>query len=355
VVIGSPVAVADADPGTAARRRLSLDRTNDAVRADTAALQRDLEAPVISIPARLAAGLFARRSAGGAPITILPCDNLPERRPLTAAVVRDLVADVENSLLGWIDENFDFARQWWTALRRRRVRRTAWWSCGAGVRGRGSGADRAVQRMRGQREVPRRPACLVRIGRPSGRDVTPYDERKLWLLNGSHSLLAYAGSIRGHTTIDEAIADPECRSWVEQFWAEAGQYLTLGRQAAARVHLDAARAVQQSACPAPAEPDRLRTAPGRCPCILPTHRAERAAGRMPIGCATGVAASVLHLRGQGAQVKDEGAAAGRQPRPDCCDSGSSHHPGSRRRGRCGTDRPDPHPRPRPGGNSLIRH
>src|SRR5215207_9768203 len=101
----------------------------------------------------------------------------------------------------------------------------------AGVRGRGSGTDRAVQRMGGQREVPRRPACLVRIGRPSGRDVTPYEERKLWLLNGSHSLLAYAGSIRGHTTIDDAIADSECRSWVEQFWAEAGQYLTLGREA----------------------------------------------------------------------------------------------------------------------------
>ena len=29
-------------------------------------------------------------------------------------------------------------------------------------------------------------------------DITPYEHRKLWLLNGAHSLLAYAGSIRGH-------------------------------------------------------------------------------------------------------------------------------------------------------------
>jgi fructuronate reductase len=44
---------------------------------------------------------------------------------------------------------------------------------------------------------------------------------------------------------------------------------------------------------------------------LPTIRAERAAGRVPIGCATTVAAWVLHLRGLGARIKDAGAAAAR--------------------------------------------
>ena len=28
-------------------------------------------------------------------------------------------------------------------------------------------------------------------------DVTPFEQRKLWLLNGAHSLLAYAGSRAG--------------------------------------------------------------------------------------------------------------------------------------------------------------
>ena len=44
---------------------------------------------------------------------------------------------------------------------------------------------------------------------------------------------------------------------------------------------------------------------------MPTIRAERAAGRVPIGCATTVAAWVLHLRGLGAPIKDAGAAAAR--------------------------------------------
>ena len=41
--------------------------------------------------------------------------------------------------------------------------------------------------------------------------------------------------------------------------------------------------------------------------ILPTVRAERAAGRVPVGGATTLAAWVLHLRGLGAPVKDPGA------------------------------------------------
>ena len=40
-------------------------------------------------------------------------------------------------------------------------------------------------------------------------------------------MLAYAGSIRGLSTIDEAIGDPGCRSWVEMFWDEACRHLTL--------------------------------------------------------------------------------------------------------------------------------
>jgi fructuronate reductase len=41
--------------------------------------------------------------------------------------------------------------------------------------------------------------------------------------------------------------------------------------------------------------------------ILPPLVAERADGRMPVGCATAVAAWILHLRGHGAPIKDPGA------------------------------------------------
>jgi fructuronate reductase len=285
-----------------------LDRTHDAVQADIAALRGDPEAAVTSIPGKLVAGLLARRSAGAGSITILPCDNLPESGSLTAAVVGDFAADVDHSLIDWISENVDFA----TSMVDRITPAT-------------SPDDRLlVARTQGYEDaspVPTEPfsewviSGNFRAGRPAWHesgarivdDVTPYEQRKLWLLNGSHSLLAYAGSIRGHTTIDEAIADPECRSWVEEFWTEAGRNLVLGTEAAATYtsalverfgNLRVRHQLSQIA------PDGSRKLPIR---ILPTLRAERAAGRMPVGCATAIAAWILHLRGQGAPVKDPGA------------------------------------------------
>ena len=41
--------------------------------------------------------------------------------------------------------------------------------------------------------------------------------------------------------------------------------------------------------------------------IVPPLLAERADGQMPVGCATAIAAWILHLRGHGAPIKDPGA------------------------------------------------
>ena len=311
------VTITVTEVGYLAGPRGGLDRDHDAVQADTAALRDGAEAPVTSIPGKLVAGLLARRSARGGPITILSCDNLPENGSLTAAVVRDLAADVDESLLGWIDENVDFA----TSMVDRITPAT-------------SPEDRLlVARTQGYEDagpVPTEPFSewIISGSFPAGRpawhesgaqlvdDVTPYEQRKLWLLNGSHSLLAYAGSIRGHTTIDEAIADDECRSWVEAFWAEAGRHLVLGTEAAEAY---TSALVERFSNPrvrhqlSQIAPDGSRKVPIR---ILPTLRAERAAGRMPIGCATVIAAWVLHLRGHGAPVKDPAAGAARAAAAD---------------------------------------
>ena len=63
--------------------------------------------------------------------------------------------------------------------------------------------------------VPRRAAAPGRPPAPGSSTTSrPFEQRKLWLLNGGHSLLAYAGSARGHQTIAEAVADPVCREWM---------------------------------------------------------------------------------------------------------------------------------------------
>jgi fructuronate reductase len=219
-------------------------------------------------------------------------------------VVADLVALVDPSATGWVDEQVDFA----TSMVDRITPAT-------------TDEDRALvaaaQGYGDAAPVPTEPyaewvvAGRFRAGRPAWdeagarlvEDVTPYEQRKLWLLNGAHSLLAYAGSIRGHATIDEAIADPRCRGWVETFWDEAALHLVLPADAV----VDYRRALlERFANPrvrhllAQIAPDGSIKLPVR---IVPALRAERAEGRMPVGCATVLAAWVLHLRGQGAPLK----------------------------------------------------
>ncbi|WP_375422990.1 mannitol dehydrogenase family protein [uncultured Friedmanniella sp.] len=286
-----------------------LDTDRDVVVADLAALSADVESPVASLPAKLVAGLAARRAAGSGAITVLSCDNLPENGPVTHSVVTDLAVLLDPTLRDWIEQYVDFA----TSMVDR-------------ITPAATDDDRAlVERETGYEDaspVTTEPfsewvvSGTFPAGRPRWEDagvqlvdnVTPYEQRKLWLLNGAHSMLAYAGSIRGHETIDEAIADPDCRSWVEAFWTEATRHLSfpagqvtayrealLERFANPRTRDQLARIAADGSSKLP-----VRT--------LPTLRAERAAGRMPLGCATTVAAWVLHLRGRGAPVRDPGAA-----------------------------------------------
>jgi fructuronate reductase len=285
-----------------------LDRGRDVITADTAALQDKIEAPVSSLPGKLVAGLLARRAADAGPISILSCDNLPENGAVTRTVVTDLAAVVDDSLLTWMENNVDFA----TSMVDRITPGT-------------TAEDRSlVARAQGYEDaspVPTEPFAEWVIsgrfdaGRPAWEgagarlveDITPYEQRKLWLLNASHSLLAYAGSIRGHATIDEAIADPQCRSWVETLWDEACRHLTLPAEMIADYRVELLRRFAN-----PRVRDQLSriAADGsvKLPVrILPPLLAERTDGRMPIGGATAIAAWILHLRGHGAPVKDPGA------------------------------------------------
>jgi len=283
-----------------------LDQNVD-VAADVSALQADPRTPVSTLPGKLVAGLLARRAADSGVLTVLSCDNLPHNGSVTRIVVTDLAAQVDETLLTWIEANVEFA----SSMVDRITPAT-------------TDTDREIvaehQGYRDESPVPTEPFSewVISGSFPAGRpgwesagakvvaDVGPYEQRKLTLLNGSHSLLAYAGSIRGHESIDAAIADPTCLGWVEAFWDEAELHLTLtGTQIAdyRAALLERFRNPRIRHRLAQIAADGSSKIPVR---ILPTLRAERAAGRMPTGCATALAAWVLHLRGVGAPVNDAG-------------------------------------------------
>jgi fructuronate reductase len=282
-----------------------LDRERPEVRADVESLRRDPAATVQTVPARLLAGLAARRRAGAGPIALIPCDNLPDNGAVAARSLLDLAEMVDPDLVPWLRETVATVT---TMVDRITPRTTA--------------EDvRAVAEATGLED--RAPVVTepfhewVLSGTfPAGRpgwdeagatitdDITPFEHRKLWLLNGAHSLLAYGGLAHGYTTVGEAVSDDTARHWLEQWWDEASRYLTLPaedlaayrsalleRFANARMHH---RLDQISA-------DGSQKLPVR---ILPTLRHERAAGRLPQGAVHVLGAWVCHLRGGGGQVDD---------------------------------------------------
>src|SRR5699024_5884011 len=134
-----------------------------------------------------------------------------------------------------------------------------------------------------------------------------HELRKQWLLSGAHSRRAYAWSGRGHETIVDAVGDERLRACVEQFWDEAQRHLEMGAAEIADYRAALLRRFENP---------RMRDALARIAKdgsqkllvrILPVVAAERAAGRVPVGAATAVAGWVLHVRGQGAPVSEEGA------------------------------------------------
>jgi fructuronate reductase len=282
-----------------------LDLAHPDVRADLESLRRDPTERVRTAPGRLLAGLVARRTADAGPIALVPCDNIPGNGEIVARVVRDLAEQVEPDLGGWLDGQLSVV----TTMVDRITPRTTPEDLAA-VR-EATGFDDASP------EVTEPCHEWVLSGAfPAGRprwedagvtfadDVEPFEHRKLWLLNGAHSLLAYAGSIRRHETVDEAVADDTCRAWVEQWWDEAAAHLP---QPQADVAAYRAALFERFAN------ERMRDRLDRIAAdgsqklpirIVPVLRAERQAGRVPAGATRALAAWVCHLRGLGAPVND---------------------------------------------------
>lgn len=272
---------------------------------DVAALRSDQVAPVRTAPARLLAGLAARRRADSGPLAVIPCDNLPANGELVSRVLTDLAERVDPSLAAWIGESVSVV----STVVDRITRRTT----PADVRllSERTGLDDRYP-------VVAEPYCdWVLSGEfPAGRprwedagarftsDPRPFEHQKLWMLNGAHSLLAYAGSIIGHGTVAEAAADPRCLTWLDQWWQVACAHLP---QPDAELALYRAALLERFANVRLADPLERIAADGsqKLPVrVLPVLRAERQAGRLPAAAALTLAAWICHLRGLGAPVSD---------------------------------------------------
>ncbi|GAB2605739.1 mannitol-1-phosphate 5-dehydrogenase [Paractinoplanes abujensis] len=265
-------------------------------------------APSGVVADRLVSGLAARRLAGSGPLAVVSCDNLPGNGEVTARVVHELAARLDPALDEWITANVSFVT---TMVDRITPKTTP--SDVRDVESAGGWADAAPVVTEPFTEwvlsgdFPAGRPAWERAGARFVDDVVPHETRKLLLLNGGHSLLAYAGSALGHETVADAVADPVCRGWLDDWWDEACRHVPLptGELSAYRSAL-----LERFANPrirhtlAQIAADGSQKIPIR---VLPVLRGERAAGRLPTGAVRILAAWIDHLRGLGAPVSDAGA------------------------------------------------
>jgi fructuronate reductase len=282
------------------------DASDPIVAEDIAALRegRDPE----TVLGRLVAGLAARRDAGAPGLAVVPCDNIPDNGPFVRAGVLGLAAEADRGLAAWINVEVSFVS---TSVDRITPRTTD--------------ADRrTAEELTGWADsspVVTEPFSdwVLSGGFPAGRpqwetagarfveDIEPYERRKLWLLNGAHSLLAGLGLLRGHRTVAEAMTDAECRDAVSRFWDEAVRHLPSSLdlddyRRKLEDRFDNARIAHHLAQIAMEGSTKLGVR------AAPVLRAERAAGRSGAASVLAIAAWIgLQLRGTRIHDANQGA------------------------------------------------
>ncbi len=179
-----------------------------------------------TMAAKMVVGLTERRLADVGPLALVSCDNLSDNGTAAHNSIQGLAAAVDPELGRWVQDNVSFIT---TSIDRITPRSDD------------QLLDVVAQETGYADNVPvvTEPfhSWILSGEFPAGRpawedagaifvdDIEPFERRKLWLLNGAHSLLAYTGPSRGHTTVAGAMEDPVVSQWVEQFWDEAQRHL----------------------------------------------------------------------------------------------------------------------------------
>jgi fructuronate reductase len=194
---------------------LAADGTLDLAHPD---IVHDLAHPAVprSVIGWIVAGLAARRAAGVAPFAPMPCDNLADNGAKLHAALVAFARVGDAALADWIAGEVRVPSTMVDA-----ITPAADDALYADVAAALGVEDRAaVQREAFSQWVIEDVGVvggpdLASVGATVTSGVGGYEKAKLRILNGAHSTLAYAGLLRGHGSVAEAMRDPELAAFVD--------------------------------------------------------------------------------------------------------------------------------------------
>lgn len=165
---------------------------------------------------RLALGLEQRSRVGGGPLTILSCDNLPGNGTVARQAIMAAATRVSSSLATWVDEHCTFPN----SMVDRITPATAeadkeWLRTNVGIDDHWPVvAEPFRQWVIEDRFVAGRPEWED-VGALFTDRVHDWELYKLRMLNAGHSCMAYLSALAGITFVDEAMANPAVRSYLD--------------------------------------------------------------------------------------------------------------------------------------------
>lgn len=166
-----------------------------------------------SAPALIALALHRRRQVGLDPPIFASLDNLLDNGNILRSRVLDEADRIDPMLSAWIARDVRFP----SSVVDRMVPAPTERDLEEIADALGLRDEAAVAAERHRSWVIRSVdglAPLSEVGVELVDDVAPFERRKLWLLNGPHSAVAYAGLLAGYDTIAGAVADPTIARFV---------------------------------------------------------------------------------------------------------------------------------------------
>jgi len=161
-------------------------------------------------------GLRRRRASGVPPFAVLSCDNLPDNGKVLHRALVAFAQATDADLAKWIEAEVVCPRTMVDSITP---------ATDDALRKSALGLTGLVDEWPIQREpftqwvvedLPAmRDADWQSVGVTLAKDVGVYDRAKLRILNGSHSTLAYLGTLRGHETVADAMRDEQLAQFVE--------------------------------------------------------------------------------------------------------------------------------------------